>query len=328
MNQPTKLLYEFGGFRLDTVERLLLHNEDIVHLPPKAIDVLLVLIERRGHLIEKEELMKSVWPDTFVEEANLSYNISLIRKALGNGGVDQFIETVPKRGYRFVAEVCTNEAENGQPSDTGIGRQGNTGKEITPPRSRVAFSLGVLLYKMLSKQKPFQGNSLAETMAAIANEEPPELPSINSKVSALLERILKRCLEKQPERRFQSASELGFALEALSIPSGSQPNIAAMPAGRWRLFGNSRLAWGITILAVLGLLATLPFVISYLRQTTPANDQLTMLSVNIPANTSLILPCPVTGWTPPGNQCQGGCGSANALSAGIRCGKPAKARRN
>ncbi|HEX5080667.1 MAG TPA: AAA-like domain-containing protein [Blastocatellia bacterium] len=104
-------LYEFGPFRLDVAERLLSRDGEAVPLPPKAFDLLLALVERQGRLLEKTELMKLVWPDTYVEEANLSYTISLIRKALGEGpDPQQFIETVPKYGYRFIAEVRREQA--------------------------------------------------------------------------------------------------------------------------------------------------------------------------------------------------------------------------
>ena len=107
MTQLSKHLYEFGPFRLDAQERLLLRGGEVVPLTPKALDLLLALINEHGHLLEKDELMKLVWPDAFVEEANLSYNISLIRKALGDGeNGERYIETVPRRGYRFVASVC------------------------------------------------------------------------------------------------------------------------------------------------------------------------------------------------------------------------------
>jgi Tol biopolymer transport system component/DNA-binding winged helix-turn-helix (wHTH) protein len=106
MSHEPKHLYEFGPFRLDAGERRLLRDGKNVPLTPKAFDLLLALVEHHGRLLEKDELLKLVWPDTFVEEANLTYNISHIRKALGEGENGQkFIETVPKRGYRFVAEV-------------------------------------------------------------------------------------------------------------------------------------------------------------------------------------------------------------------------------
>jgi Tol biopolymer transport system component/DNA-binding winged helix-turn-helix (wHTH) protein len=106
MRERVKHGYEFGPFFLSAAERLLLRDGDSVPLTPKAFDLLLTLVEHHGHLLEKDELLRLVWPDTFVEESNLSYNISLIRKALSDGENGQkFIETVPKRGYRFVSEV-------------------------------------------------------------------------------------------------------------------------------------------------------------------------------------------------------------------------------
>jgi len=92
------------------------------------------------------------------------------------------------------------------------------------------FSFGVILYEMLSGRRAFSGESAVEVMNAILKEEPPEFGETNTKVSPQLEKIVRRCLEKQPERRFQSASDLGFALEAFSAPSGSRLEAAALPA--------------------------------------------------------------------------------------------------
>lgn len=106
MSKQAKHVYGFGPFRLDRAERLLLRDGQVVPLKGKAFDILLVLVENRGHLLEKEELMKRVWPDAFIEEANLTVYISSLRKALGEGSNGhQYIETVPKHGYRFIAEV-------------------------------------------------------------------------------------------------------------------------------------------------------------------------------------------------------------------------------
>ncbi len=105
-NRGTKRAYEFGPFRLDPQERLLLRDGQPVPLIPKAFDLLVALVEGSGHLLEKDELMKRLWPDSFVEEGNLAQNVSLIRKSLGESeDGHQLIETVPKRGYRFVARV-------------------------------------------------------------------------------------------------------------------------------------------------------------------------------------------------------------------------------
>lgn len=111
MSEQIKHLYEFGAFRLDPEECLLLSGDGTpVPLQPKAFDILLALVRNGGHLVKKEDLMKAVWADAFVEEGNLTQNISLLRKALGerkNGHAPQFIETVPRLGYRFVAPVRT-----------------------------------------------------------------------------------------------------------------------------------------------------------------------------------------------------------------------------
>jgi DNA-binding winged helix-turn-helix (wHTH) protein/TolB-like protein len=106
MGEPESHFYEFGRFRLDASERVLLRDRDPVPLTPKVFDILLALVERGGHIVEKDDLMKKVWPDTFVEEGNLTQNVSLLRKALGESrDSPQFIETVARRGYRFVAAV-------------------------------------------------------------------------------------------------------------------------------------------------------------------------------------------------------------------------------
>src|SRR5262245_26421325 len=119
MSRKTNNFYEFGRFRLDAEGPLLLGGDEAVSLTPKALDLLLKLVKQHGHLLEKEELFKAVWPDSFVEESNLSSNIALIRKALGeNGNGECYIETVPKRGYRFVAEVREVKEESAEQSAT------------------------------------------------------------------------------------------------------------------------------------------------------------------------------------------------------------------
>ena len=106
MYQQTTVIFEFGSFRLNPGERLLLRGQAQVHLPPKAFDALVLLVENRGHLLEKDELLRKVWPDTFVEESNLAQHISVLRKALQDReDGSRYIETVPTHGYRFIAEV-------------------------------------------------------------------------------------------------------------------------------------------------------------------------------------------------------------------------------
>jgi DNA-binding winged helix-turn-helix (wHTH) protein/TolB-like protein len=98
-------VYRFGPFHYDTRQRLLFRGADIVPVTPKALDTLHALIERRDRIVDKPELMGVVWGDTAVEETGLARNISVLRKVLG----DDYIETIPKRGYRFVGDVVRDE---------------------------------------------------------------------------------------------------------------------------------------------------------------------------------------------------------------------------
>jgi len=111
MNAPETRVYEFGPFRLNPAEGVLLREGREIPLTPKAYEILLCLLQHPGHILDKEALMQAVWPDTFVEEGNLKVNISALRKALGDtveGGT--FIDTIPRRGYRFVAPVREMDA--------------------------------------------------------------------------------------------------------------------------------------------------------------------------------------------------------------------------
>jgi TolB-like protein/DNA-binding winged helix-turn-helix (wHTH) protein/thioredoxin-like negative regulator of GroEL len=102
MPATAKHVYQFGAFRLDEGDRLLYRNGELVALTPKAFDTLLLLVANSGHVLPKDEMMKRLWPDTFVEEATLAQYISLLRKALGESA---WIENHPRRGYRFTAPV-------------------------------------------------------------------------------------------------------------------------------------------------------------------------------------------------------------------------------
>src|SRR5262245_1587863 len=108
MSSLTNHLYRFADFTIDSSQRVLLRAGKPVALTPKAFDTLLVLVESVGRIVEKEELKKKLWPDTFVAEANIAFNIQQLRKALGDDARNpRYIETVARRGYRFMAEVET-----------------------------------------------------------------------------------------------------------------------------------------------------------------------------------------------------------------------------
>jgi len=113
MSEQNTHFYEFGPFRLELQKRLLFRGQEVIKLAPKSFDTLLTLVERHGQVLEKEELMKRLWPDSYVEEGNLALNISNLRKALGeNPQQHEYIVTVPGRGYQFVARVKELAAES------------------------------------------------------------------------------------------------------------------------------------------------------------------------------------------------------------------------
>ena len=114
MSKHGERLYDFGPFRLDAENHTLTRGGEGVTLTRKALEMLIVLVERRGEALSKEELLRRLWPDTTVEESNLTQNVYMIRQALGEAAHQQtYIETIPKRGYRFAAEVTAVVRSNG-----------------------------------------------------------------------------------------------------------------------------------------------------------------------------------------------------------------------
>ncbi len=119
--------FEFGEFLLDTQEKVLLRGGKPLPITPKAFHLLFVLLEKHGHLVEKDELMKSVWANSFVEEGNITFTVGLLRKLLEDETKNpRFIETVPRRGYRFITdvrrvEIAERESERPEDKETKIG---------------------------------------------------------------------------------------------------------------------------------------------------------------------------------------------------------------
>ncbi|HKZ02824.1 MAG TPA: transcriptional regulator, partial [Pyrinomonadaceae bacterium] len=102
--------YQFGEFTVDCDQKVLLRNGSPLALAPKVFDTLLILVDNNGRLVEKDQLIKQLWPNTFVEESNLTFNIQQVRRVLGdNAREPRFIETVAKRGYRFIAQVTKSQ---------------------------------------------------------------------------------------------------------------------------------------------------------------------------------------------------------------------------
>jgi DNA-binding winged helix-turn-helix (wHTH) protein/TolB-like protein/tetratricopeptide (TPR) repeat protein len=180
MHRKTKGFYEFGPFVLDTSQHLLSRDGKPVPLTPKTYDLLVVLVENSGRLLAKDELMKALWPDSFVEESNLTQQISMARKALGESqGKDRYIITVPGRGYRFAAAVKeapdqqTDLAEeSSQPEVQSEPRGGDT-KHVTHTTLVIAgiglltVGIVVLAYSAYRKQSVGGHSSLSPRRLAI-----------------------------------------------------------------------------------------------------------------------------------------------------------------
>ena len=136
--------FEFGPFQLQTRERLLLRNGEEVPLTPKLFDALLVLVENGGRIVEKNELLEKVWPDSMVEEGTLTKTVSMLRKILGDEGAQSYIETIPRRGYRFVAEVreVSNEAADLPPQGDDQAAAAVAGglESVLPPPAAAAVA--------------------------------------------------------------------------------------------------------------------------------------------------------------------------------------------
>src|SRR5438105_196943 len=156
------------------------------------------------------------------------------------------------------------------------------------------FSFGAILYEMLSGRRAFRGDSIAETMSAILREDPPDLSETNKTVSPALERLVRHCLEKNPEERFHSARDLAFAIESLSgtaTNSGQTMTDETTAterreiAGMSRLFANARLAWILVAVLLFALVTALALALLYIRQPLP-ESQVTRFSISLPKGTN------------------------------------------
>ena len=186
MSEPDIQEYRFGPYRIDTAERLLHRDDELISLPPKAIDTLLVLVGGAGRMVDKSDLMKAVWPDTFVEEGALTRNISVLRKALGDTKDDGgYIETIPRRGYRFVAAIQTGNAV--PPAATRASETGQARAAIPEPAANETVSAAPLLAPRIASRitnwtAPASFLLLAAIMAMVAyvvrgHEATPDPPA-------------------------------------------------------------------------------------------------------------------------------------------------------
>lgn len=168
MSGPEPNIYEFGEFRVEAGKRLLLRNGSVVALTPKAFETMLHLVRNRQRIVDKNELMQAVWPDTVVEENNLNQGISALRRALGETrGENRYIATIPGKGYRFIAEV-TPHAEG---PEEFLGR----------------MTLGVLPFENLSSDTSYEylADGLTEETIAALGQIDPERVSVIGRTSVM-----------------------------------------------------------------------------------------------------------------------------------------------
>jgi DNA-binding winged helix-turn-helix (wHTH) protein len=141
MPYSNHLAYEFGPYRLSLAQRVLTRDGEIISLTPKATEILVQLVVNAGQLLEKDDLLKEVWPDTFVEEANLTQNIFTLRRALGDERAGpRYIETVSRRGYRFIADVrvCDGDGQASTATESAETQSVGENDDVVLPRPVVA----------------------------------------------------------------------------------------------------------------------------------------------------------------------------------------------
>ncbi|HKW60899.1 MAG TPA: winged helix-turn-helix domain-containing protein [Candidatus Acidoferrum sp.] len=197
MRQPANSVYSFGDFRLDPYERLLLHKGEPLPLTPKVFDALVLLVENAGHLVEKDEFMKRLWPETFVGDDTLAQNISLLRKVLTDGtGGPEWIVTVPRRGYRFsgvvkeTVEARQNQEEEFKPlvqtsayamdSAKADGAEAISGQTASD-QQRASSSRSTPARPFLSRFRLVAAAAIVGTLAGISTYaflSPPMLPTV------------------------------------------------------------------------------------------------------------------------------------------------------
>ena len=205
--------YGFGPFRLLPGERILRRGDRVLPLPPKAFDALLLLVRHPGHLMSKGELMKALWPDSFVEEVNLANNISLLRKTLGDkAATGSYIQTVPKLGYRFLPAVT---------SIWGRGSAAPSTPAEEAPAERVMRFIALPFHLLHGDERiEFLGRSLPEAVSASL----AGLRSMTVRSSLLAARFA----EGQPDpRRIAQEAEVDLLLAGTILCDGDQVRVTA-----------------------------------------------------------------------------------------------------
>jgi DNA-binding winged helix-turn-helix (wHTH) protein/TolB-like protein/Tfp pilus assembly protein PilF len=256
MAQQDNQCYEFGRFRLKVAERVLLREGEPVPLTPKVFDILVTLVEHGGQVVAKDDLMRRVWPNTFVEEGNLTQNISLLRKALGEtpGGV-QFIETVPRRGYRFVADTSVSSGTGSvaanastiepEPPVPAVSIPNTTSQPAGSRRtSYFALVAGVIVISIISFVY-FTGRGKAGNPSAIGSiavlpfvheASDPEAEYINDKIAESLINSLSKIPQLRVVPRSMVLAYKGKETDPRKV--GQELNVRAVVTGRMRRHGD------------------------------------------------------------------------------------------
>lgn len=177
MSFVTEKIYEFDRFRLDAENCVLLDGQNqVVDLTPKALQILSVIVEASGRVVSKEEIIKRVWADSFVEEANLSHHVFRLRKALGETGERKFIETIPKRGYRFVAQVKKIESEKSESENRNFQPRPQT-SSLSKSKILIVSAAILLLISGIAAFVWF-GSKTSEKPVSVKPAAPPETMSV------------------------------------------------------------------------------------------------------------------------------------------------------
>src|SRR5262245_643023 len=251
MVQQDSHSYEFGRFRLKIAERVLLREGELVPLTPKVFDILVTLVEHGGQVVAKDDLMKRVWPNTFVEEGNLTQNISLLRKALGEspGGV-QFIETVPRRGYGCVADLSHSWSEKPAPvleppapvvSIPDTNGHSAAAKRRTPLYAVAAGAfvlaiIGVVYFTGRGKtEEPKPIQSIA-VLPFVHESSDPDAEYINDKIAESLINSLSKLPQLRVVPRSVVAGYKGREIDPRKV--GEELNVRAVVTGRMRRNGD------------------------------------------------------------------------------------------
>jgi DNA-binding winged helix-turn-helix (wHTH) protein/TolB-like protein/Tfp pilus assembly protein PilF len=253
MAQQVNHSYEFGRFRLKPAERVLLREGEPVPLTPKVFDILVTLVEHGGQVVAKDDLMKRVWPNTFVEEGNLTQNISLLRKALGEspGGV-QFIETVPRRGYRFVADTNQSWGQEAKPEIHEIridsapvvpipDTASRSGAKRTPLYALAAglVVIGIIgLVYFTGRGTTGEASSIGSiaVLPFVDESADPDAEYINDKIAESLINSLSKLPQLRVVPRSVVAGYKGREIDPRKI--GQELNVRAVVTGRMRRHGD------------------------------------------------------------------------------------------